>query len=120
LRLANARRVLGEPAKAAEAYARADALTPLDLPMLANWAEAEVRQIQPGSAPSPDAIAVLKRLEAAKPDNALALFYLGAASFAEGDKADAARRWKKLLALLQPDAPIRKVLKERIKEAEAR
>ena len=120
LRLANARRVLDEPAKAAEAYARADALAPLDPPLLANWAESEVRQIQPGSAPSPGAGAVLKRLEAAEPDNALALFYLGAASFTYGDKADAARRWKKLLALLPPDAPIRKVLKERIKEAEAR
>jgi cytochrome c-type biogenesis protein CcmH len=120
LRLANARSVLGDPAKAAEAYARADALAPLDPPLLANWAESEVRNIQPGSAPSPGAIAVLRRLEAAEPDNALALFYLGAASFAHGDKADAARRWKKLLALLPPDAPIRKVLKERIKEAEAR
>ena len=120
LRLANARRVLGEPAKAAEAYARADALAPLDPPLLANWAESEVREIQPGSAPSPGAVAVLNRLEAAEPDNALALFYLGTASFADGNKADAARRWKKLLALLPPDAPIRKVLKERIKEAEAR
>jgi cytochrome c-type biogenesis protein CcmH len=63
---------------------------------------------------------VLKRLEAAEPDNALALFYLGAASFAHGDKAAAERRWQKLLALLPADAPIRKVLKERIKEAEAR
>jgi cytochrome c-type biogenesis protein CcmH len=120
LRLANARRVLGDPVKAAEAYARADALAPLDPPLLANWAESEVRQIQPGSAPSPGAVAVLKRLEAAEPDNALALFYLGAASFAHGDKADAARRWKKLLALLPPDAPIRNVLKERIKATEAR
>jgi cytochrome c-type biogenesis protein CcmH len=119
LRLANARRVSGDPAKAAEAYARADALAPLDPPLLADWAESEVRQIQPGSAPSPGAVAVLKRLEAAEPDNALALFYLGAASFAHGEKADAAERWKKLLALLPPDAPIRKVLKERIKEAEA-
>jgi cytochrome c-type biogenesis protein CcmH len=120
LRLAYARRMLGEPAKAAEAYARADALAPLDPPLLANWAESEVRQIQPGSAPSPGAVAVLKRLEAAEPDNALALFYLGAGSFAHGDKADAARRWTKLRALLPPDAPIRKMLNERIKEAEAR
>jgi cytochrome c-type biogenesis protein CcmH len=119
VRLANARRVLGEPAKAAEAYARADELSPLDSPLLANWAESEVLQIQPGSAPSPGVVAVLKRLEAAEPDNALALFYLGAASFAHGDKANAALRWKKLLALLPPDALILKVLKERIKEAEA-
>jgi cytochrome c-type biogenesis protein CcmH len=120
LRLANAQRVLGEPTKAAEAYAKADALAPLDPPLLANWAESEVLQIQPGSAPSPGAIAVLKRLKAAEPENALALFYLGAASFADGDKASAERHWKKLLTLLPPDAPIRKMLKERIKEAEER
>jgi cytochrome c-type biogenesis protein CcmH len=119
LRLANARRVLGEPAKAAEAYARADRLAPLDPPLLADWAASEVRQIQPGSAPSPGAVAILKRLEAVDPDNALALFYLGAASFAHGDKADATRRWKKLLALLPHDAPIRKMLKERIEGAAA-
>jgi cytochrome c-type biogenesis protein CcmH len=63
---------------------------------------------------------VLKRLKAAEPENALALFYLGAASFADGDKANAERHWKKLLTLLPPDAPIRKMLKERIKEAEER
>ena len=118
LRLANARRVLGEPQKAAEAYARADALGPLEPQRLGDWAEAEVRQIQPGAPPSPQAVSVLKRLEAADPDNALALFYLGAASFAQGDKPDAARRWKKLLALLPPDAPIRAMLEEKIKQAE--
>jgi len=118
LRLANARRVLGDPAKAAEAYARADALKPLEPQRLGDWAEAEVRQIQPGAPPSPQAVSVLKRLEAADPDNALALFYLGAASLAQGDKSDAARRWKKLLTLLPPDAPIRAMLEEKIKQAE--
>jgi len=118
LRLANARRVLGDPQKASEAYARADAIKPLELQRLGDWAEAEVRQIQPGAPPSPQAVAVLKRLEAADPDNALALFYLGAASFAQGDKPDAARRWKKLLAQLPPDAPIRAMLEEKIKGAE--
>jgi cytochrome c-type biogenesis protein CcmH len=117
LRLANARRVLGQPDKAAEAYARADALAPLEQQRLADWAELEVRQIQPGAPPPPQAVAVLKRLEASQPDNALALFYLGAASFAHGDKADAARRWKKLLALLPADAPIRAMLEEKIKQA---
>jgi cytochrome c-type biogenesis protein CcmH len=118
LRLANARRVLGEAGKAAEAYARADQLAPVDARILADWAEAEVRQIAPGGAPSPAAVAVLQRLEKAEPDNGLALFYLGAADFAAGRKQEAARRWKALLALLPADAPIRGMLEGKIKEAE--
>jgi cytochrome c-type biogenesis protein CcmH len=118
LRLANARKVLGENDKAAEAYAKADKLQPLDNRLLAEWAEVEVRQIKPGTAPSAEAIQVLERLEKAEPSNALALFYLGAASFAKGDKAEAARRWKMLLAELPPDAPIRALLEQKIKEAE--
>jgi cytochrome c-type biogenesis protein CcmH len=118
LRLANAWRVLGENQKAAEAYARADALAPLDTKTLTDWAEAHVRQIAPGAAPPPEAVAVLERLEKAEPRNALALFYLGAASFASGDKPAALRRWRTLLALLPADAPIRGLLEERIKAAE--
>jgi len=118
LRLANARRVLGENDKAVEAYAKADALAPLEPRQLADWAEAHVRQLQPGAAPTPAAVAVLERLEKAEPRNALALFYLGAADFARGDKPSAARRWKTLLALLPADAPIRAMLEGKIKEAE--
>ena len=53
------------------------------------------------------------------PRNALALFYLGAAALAAGDKPAAVRRWKTLLALLPADAPIRAQLEQRIKEAES-
>ena len=117
LRLARARMVLNEPDKAAAAFAKADALAPLDPRLLADWAEAHVRQVPPGGAPSPAAVAVLQRLEKAEPGNALALFYLGAADFAAGNKAEAARRWKALLAKLPPDAPIRGMLEQKIKEA---
>jgi cytochrome c-type biogenesis protein CcmH len=120
LRLANAWKVLGENANAADAYAKADALGPVDARILADWAETHVRQLAPGAPPSPQAVSVLERLEKAEPRNALALFYLGAASFAAGDKSAAAQRWKTLLALLPPDAPIREVLQQRIKEAEAK
>ena len=118
LRLANARKVLGDHAKASEAFAKADAVGKLDGPLLKEWAEAEVRQIPPGGAPPAQAVAVLERLERQEPNNALALFYLGAASFASGDKPTAVKRWRTLLALLPPDAPIRAMLKQKVKEAE--
>jgi len=118
LRLANAWRVLGEHASAVDAYARADALAPVDARILVDWAEAHVRGLKPGEPPSPQAVAVLQRLEQADPRNGLALFYLGAASFAAGDKVAAAERWKTLLSMLPADAPIRGMLEERIREAE--
>jgi cytochrome c-type biogenesis protein CcmH len=110
--------VLGQADQSAEALAKADQLKPLDARGLADWAEALVRQIQPGAPPSKEAVAVLTRLEQAEPRNALALFYLGAADLADGRKADAARRWKTLLAMLPGDAPIRAMLEQKIKEAE--
>jgi cytochrome c-type biogenesis protein CcmH len=118
LRLANAWKVLGENGSAADAYAKADALGAVDARILADWAETHVRQLAPGAPPSPQAVSVLERLEKADPRNALALFYLGAASLAAGDKPAAAQRWKTLLALLPPDAPIREMLQQRIREAE--
>ncbi len=119
LRLANAWKVLGENASAVDAYARADALGPVDARLLADWAESYVRGLKPGEPPSPEAVAVLKRLEQADPKNGLALFYLGAADFSAGNRKAAAQRWKTLLSMLPPDAPIRPLLEERIKEADA-
>ena len=118
LRLANAWKVLGDNPRAAAAYRQADTLGPVDARILADWAETHVRQITPGAPPPADAVQVLERLEKVEPRNALALFYLGAAAFAAGDKPAAARRWKTLLALLPADAPIRPMLEERIKETE--
>ncbi|MBS0550310.1 MAG: c-type cytochrome biogenesis protein CcmI [Proteobacteria bacterium] len=118
LRLANARKVLGDNPRASEAFAKADALKPVDGQTLVDWAEAEVRQIPPGMPPPASAVKVLERLEKAEPRNALALFYLGAASLASGDKKAAAQRWKTLLALLPADAPIRAMIEEKIKETE--
>ena len=117
LRLANAWKVLGENANAADAYGRADTLAPVDARILADWAEAHVRQLAPGAVPSVQAVAVLERLEKAEPRNALALFYLGVAAEAAGNKPAALQRWKTLLALLPADAPIRGMLEERIKAA---
>lgn len=117
LRLANAWKVLGDNEKAADAYGRADTLGPVDARILTDWAEAHVRQLAPGAVPSPQAVTVLERLEKAEPRNALALFYLGVAAEAAGNKPAALQRWKTLLALLPADAPIRSMLEERIKEA---
>ena len=112
LRLANAWKVLGENARPSRPTPGPMRSAPSMPALLADWAEAHVRRPKPGEPPSPEAVAVLERLEKAEPRNALALFYLGAAAFAPGDKPAAARRWKTLLALLPADAPIRAMLEE--------
>ena len=119
LRLANAWKVLGENANAADAYAKADALGPVDARLLADWAEAHVRQLAPGAPPSPEAVAVLQRLEKAEPRNAPgAVLSRRRLASPPATSRPPSQRWKTLLALLPADAPIREMLQQRIKEAE--
>jgi cytochrome c-type biogenesis protein CcmH len=112
LRLARAYEVLQEPQKAATAYERAAALAPTDASILAR----EVDALMEGRAPSdpiPEStIAVLKRLEALKPDEPRALWYLGLAA-AQAHRPDEAKaRWQKLLSLLPPESPEHKMVAE--------
>ena len=118
LRLANARKQLGEFARAAEALQQADRLKPDDARILADLAEALVRGGEAGKPPSPEAVAVLQRLEKLQPDNGLALFYLAEAAAAAGDRAQAIARFRKLLTLVPPDAPVRPALEKRLEEIE--
>ena len=57
---------------------------------------------------------MLRKLLAKDANNALALFYLGLAEAEAGNKAEAARHWKKLLERLPPDAPIRELIQKRL------
>jgi cytochrome c-type biogenesis protein CcmH len=99
-------------------YKASSNVFPVNARLLADWAEAHVRQLSPGAPPSPEAVAVMQRLEKAEPRNALALFYLGA-TFAAGDKLAAAQRWKTLLAFCPPTPSSARCCK-RIKEVEER
>ena len=110
LRLANAWKVLGENASAIDAYAKADALGPVDARVLADWAEAHVRGLKPGEPPSPRRRGARATGEG-RPRNGLALFYLGAASFAPA-KRRAARAGRRCSLSLPADAPIRAMLED--------
>jgi cytochrome c-type biogenesis protein CcmH len=121
-RLARARMVLGEPDKAAEAYATADRLKPDDPDTLAAWAEVRLRLDEAGTtrALSPETVAVLKRLEKVRPDNGLALFFLAQADVAAGDTQSAVRRLRRLRDLIPPDAPARAAIETRLKALEGK
>lgn len=110
LRLARAYEVLQEQQKAGAAYDRAAALAPGDPSILAR----EVDALMAGRAatdPVPDgAIAVLKRLEALKPEEPRVLWYLGLAAAQAHRPEEAKARWQKLLALLPPDSDEHKMV----------
>ncbi len=113
-RLARSFAVSGEHAKSAEAYRRAAALAPGDAALLGDYAAALIRGLPEGKPPTPDIVAVLRQLIAKDENNPLALFYLGIAEAEAGNKAAAAALWRKLLARLPADAPIRDLLQKRI------
>jgi cytochrome c-type biogenesis protein CcmH len=114
-RLANAYRVLGEDAKAAEAEKRAAAVpqvgTPsssgTDVPALLGRARAMLKD---GGAdrdvrvPIPaTAVDLLREIEKRDPDQPDALWYLGLAAAQRHDIDGAAARWQRLLGLLDPN-----------------
>jgi len=110
LRLARAYEVLQEPQKAAAAYERAAVLAPGDASILAREVDA-LMEGHPPSDPVPDStVAVLKRLEALKPDEPRALWYLGLAAAQAHRPEEAKTRWQKLLALLPPESPEAKMV----------
>ncbi|MCW5772441.1 MAG: tetratricopeptide repeat protein [Rhodospirillaceae bacterium] len=118
-RLGRAWMVLGEFGKAADAYRHAHDLAPDDRQVMSDLAGAIIRAQPKGKEVTPEAVAVLKKLLAADPGNALALFYLGLAAAEAGNKAEAAAHWKKLLERLPADAPIRDLIKKRLAALEA-
>jgi cytochrome c-type biogenesis protein CcmH len=113
-RLARSYAVLEEHAKAAEAYRRASELAPDDTALLADRVAALIRGKPQGQELTPEIVALLRDLIARDENNPLALFYLGIVEAEAGNKPAAAALWRKLLARLPADAPIRDMLQKRI------
>jgi cytochrome c-type biogenesis protein CcmH len=106
-RLARARMVLGEPDKAIAALNQADSRKPNDPAILADLAETLLRASADVNHPSPQAIAVLRRLLAADANNALALYFLSAVEAEAGNKPAARDMLDRLLKQIPADAPQR-------------
>jgi cytochrome c-type biogenesis protein CcmH len=114
LRLARSYGVLGEAAKARDAFARAATLRPDDVAVQVGYANSIVRAT-PSDAPPPAAFAaVVTRIRAIDPDNPDGLWLAGVVALGDGRKADALRLWRQLLASLPPGSPAHAALAERI------
>jgi len=115
LRLARARRVLGEEADATEALRRATEAAPTRVDVLVEYARA---LHPPGSAPetvTPDFVSLMRRILALDPNNPEALFFVGEAEARIGNKTEAKALWGRLLARVDPKEPLHKMIDERIK-----
>lgn len=105
LRLGQSWMVLNEPGKAADAYERAAPLRPDDVTIPLRAVEALLKGRAVTDPLPPRAIAILRRIETTRPDEAAVLWYLGLVAAREGQKDTALAYWRRLRDGLPPDAP---------------
>ena len=113
-RLARAYTVLGEHDKAADALSHAAQLAPKDPDLLVSYGNALLALGTPGADPPAKAVEVMRQalqIDANRPE---ALWVVGLAEAAQGDKSVAAALWGKLLAQLSPGTPQYLEVKQRL------
>jgi cytochrome c-type biogenesis protein CcmH len=112
-------KVLGDTANAAEAYREVASRLPDDVTAQVDYAEALLAQQSVDQPPSAQVVAQLEHVLELDGDNPIALFHLGRAAAARGDAAGATRHWRRLLAQLPPDAPVRTELQRLLENLQA-
>ncbi len=115
LRLARARRVLGEEDAATEALRRASEAAPNRVDVLVEYARALHPPGTSTETVSSDFVALMRRILNLDPNNPEALFFIGEAEVRAGNKAEAKALWGRLLARVDPKEPLHKMIDERIK-----
>jgi cytochrome c-type biogenesis protein CcmH len=113
-RLARSYRVLGDPQKSADAYAKAAALAPDDMSLLVGQADALQAGLPEDAPISPAAAELYRNVLARQPDQQDALWYLGLAEKQAGNNAAAQADWQRLLAQLKPDTPQAKSVQQQL------
>ena len=110
MRLGRAYAVLAEHDKSADAFEHAAALHPADASALMQGVQALI-QAQKPEAPIPQrAVALLRRAELADPKRPDVLYYLGVAEGQAGHADAAVAYWRRVLDMLPPDSPDRKIV----------
>jgi len=118
IRLARARSVLGDAAAAADAYARAAALSPDDNGLLRAYADALLAAGRGEEVP-PVLAAGLPRLLAADPKDLIALWFLGVAAQKGGQPQEARRLWGLMRDQFPEGSPERAGIEQRIAQLPA-
>lgn len=118
LMLGRSRVVMGQPGAAVQAYRKALALAPNEPEAIGGLAESLI--VGDGGTVSPEALALLNRLDGLVPGEPRVGYYLGLAAAQSGDVAGATERWRRLLAAAPADAPWRPGMVDAIRDAAAR
>ncbi|MGK9235131.1 c-type cytochrome biogenesis protein CcmI [Inquilinus limosus] len=118
VRLARARRVLGEVDAAADAYARAAALAPDDTGLVRAYADTLLAAGRGEEVP-PVLETGLRRVLAADPRDLVALWFLGVAAQKAGQPEEARRLWGQMRDQFQEGSPERRAIEQRIAQLPA-
>jgi cytochrome c-type biogenesis protein CcmH len=120
LRLGRAYAVLGQIAKAADAYGRAAALAPKDVRIQSLHVMALLKAHPKGKPVPPALRKKLLGLLEMDPNHPLGLYYAGVFAAEAGRNDEAIGHWTKLMALLPKASPLRKRLEGQIAALKAR
>jgi cytochrome c-type biogenesis protein CcmH len=114
VRLGRAYAVLAEHDKAAEAFERASALRPDDVSVLIQGVQALIEAQKPDAPVPRRAIDLLHRAERIDPKQPEVLWYLGLVEAQAGHVEAAQAYWRRVLDVLPPDSPDRKMVTDAI------
>ncbi len=118
--LARSQLVLKRPADSAASYGKLLGMVEGDLDDWRNYATALAAASPADQFPTaPEFLRALDEIEKRAPGDMMALFYRGGAAREAGDPAGAAAIWRRLLAAMPEDAPVRGTLETLIAEADA-
>lgn len=113
-RLGQSYRTLDDHEKARDAFAKAVALRPKSVPVLTAYADTLASASAKTGKPPKELPAVLDRLLALDPGNAVGLYLKGAAARVAGENGQARHYWSRLLARIKPGTAQYEGLKKRI------
>lgn len=109
-------RVMNQPGKAKEAYARAARLMPGDTQVRLEYASLLLDEIPQGAPLPPEFVGLMREIAAVDPKNTDALYFLGISEMQTGNTAKARDYWSRLLVLLPEDSEDRATIQKQLDE----
>ena len=113
--LARSYKVMGRPVDAEKAYEAAEAYIANDAQLLADYADVVASNANGSFVGKPEKL--IRQALAVDPNNAMALWLSGTASFNVGRYSEAVKTWRYLLDLLDPSSEDARILQSSIDEA---